>query len=44
MLVSEGDLVGLTQEQVRSLRHRRDVGYLQRDDSAPDDVGPFWDA
>lgn len=43
ILVSEGDLVGLTQTQVRSLRHRRDVEYLQRDDSAPHDTQPFWE-
>jgi len=31
-MLSEGDLVGKTQREIRALCHARDVAYLQRDD------------
>lgn len=32
ILISEGDLIGLTEAQVRALHFRRDREWLQRDD------------
>lgn len=40
ILVSEGDLVGRTAEEVRSLVHRRDVEFL-RESPSPGDM-PFF--
>lgn len=42
VLLSEGDVVGRTLPEIRELLHRRDVGHLQRDDTGPDDVQPFF--
>jgi hypothetical protein len=43
-LVSEGDLIGLTGDQVRALAHRRDRQWLRDDPRSPGDQQPFFDA
>ena len=43
-LVSEGDLIGLTRDQVRALAHRRDRQWLRDDPRSPGDQQPFFGA
>jgi hypothetical protein len=43
-VVSEGDLVGLTRDQVRALAHRRDRQWLRDDRRRPADQQPFFGA
>jgi hypothetical protein len=42
--VSEGDLIGLTRDQVRALAHRRDRQWLRDDPRGPGDQQPFFGA
>ena len=42
-LVSEGDLIGLTRDEVRALAHRRDGEWLRDDPRSPGDQQPFFD-
>jgi hypothetical protein len=41
-LVSEGDLIGLTRDQVRALAHRRDREWLGDDPRSRRDQQPFF--
>lgn len=43
-LVSEGDVVGLTQSQVRSLAHRRDVQFLREPQDGDAAHWPFFES
>jgi hypothetical protein len=43
-LVSEGDLIGLTRDQVRALAHCRDRQWLRDDPRGPGDQQPFFGA
>jgi hypothetical protein len=43
-LVSEGDLIGLTRDEVRALAHRRDRQWLRDDPRGPGDQQPFFGA
>ena len=42
LLVSEGDLIGLTRDQVRALAHRRDCQWLRDDPRGAGDQQPFF--
>ena len=41
-LVSEGDLIGLTHDEVRALAHRRDRDWLRDEPPAASDQQPFF--
>jgi len=43
-LVSEGDIIGLTRDQVRALAHRRDRQWLRDYPRRPGDQQPFFGA
>lgn len=43
-LVSEGDLIGLTRDDVRALAHRRDRDWLRDDPHGPGDRQPFFES
>jgi hypothetical protein len=43
-LVTEGDLLGLTRDEVRALAHRRDRDWLRDDPLGPGDRQPFFES